>query len=202
MKNSNETTKSARHLVGVIVMVLASLAFGQLTGHNTLICILKGEGLTYKLGVDPIFTITAIPITNWSTGGGKQNFGTTGEVKNYACDFDNLSAPWSGKIKVIGEGYTVKLDSIQVIPSNLRGRVAFSNDILRDSSMINKKINLYFTAIKITIIKETARVIPVLKENDRPMFFNLSGRKISSTRVSALTVSKNQTRLIGLFGKR
>lgn len=198
MKNKNETAKSAR-AIGVLILVLSSLALGQ---QDTLNCFLKGEGLTYRLGVDPIFTITATPITTWSTGGGTKNFGQN--IPNtYTCGFYNLSAPWSGKIKVVGTGYTVKLDSIQVIPKNLRGRVAFSNDTLRDSDMVSKKINLYFTATKIiTSIKETSRVIPAIKENDRSMFFDLSGRKILSARVSALTVSKNQTRLIGLLGKR
>lgn len=201
MRNKNDTAKSAR-AIGVLILVLSSVALGQYTGSDTLNCFLKGEGLTYRLGVDPIFTITATPIITGATGGGTKNFGQN--IPNtYTCGFSNLSAPWYGKIKVVGIGYTVKLDSIKVIPANLRGRVAFSNDTLWDSSMVNKKINLYFTATKITTsIKETSRVIPAIKENDRSMFFDLSGRKILSARVSALTVSKNQTRLIGLLGKR
>ena len=201
MRNKIETAKSAR-AIGVLILVLSSLALGQLTGSDTLICILKGEGLTYKLGVDPIFTITATPITTWSTGGGSYNLTSINGTGYYTTRIFT-SASWYGKIKVVGTGYAVKLDSIKVVPTNLQNRVAFSNDTLWDSSMVNKKINLYFTATKIiTSIKETSRGIPVIKENDRPVFFDLSGRKILSTRISALTVSKNQTRLIGLLGKR
>ena len=199
--NTNKMINKSARAIGVLILVLSSLALGAPTGTDTIDCYLRGADLTYNYTTDPVLSMTATPINSTYTGGGTKNCNLN-VPKTYFCRFIT-SAPWVGKIHIIGAGYIINFDSLKesIIPS-IYDSVKMFHDTLSDHDFLNKKVTLYFTATKIITSVRGNRIVPIVKDNQTAVFFDLSGKKISSNKVSTLAVSKNQTRLIGLFGKR